>query len=207
MKSILQIHKPENSSHIIWEHLIKSALAFSGTFALLFFGPLLLSAKSRRRPYRDEDTSLELDIISYLLEHPEVQIGLCILAVIIYNVYIISKNSKRKYAVSISQDGDNLSIGISNLYYKTVTEHRLPIKDLAYEIKTKTSDAGEKQSTLRFIDRSKNREIAIIKPSHILWSKQIRDIRDSLKKLDSLNVIREEHNSTYTSVLGSLFKR
>lgn len=207
MKNLLKIHKPENSVHILWEHLIKSALAFTGTFALLFFGPLLLSGKSRSRHHGNNDNDPGLLFIKFIIEHPEIQVGVSVLAVLIYNLIIIKKNISRKYAISVDISDDTVIIGKTNLYYKDVANASLPLKNLTYEIATKTSDAGEKQSTLRFIDKTNREVIAIIKPSHIIWSNQVRDIRNALKELDSLGVKKEEHNSTYTSVLGSFFKR
>jgi hypothetical protein len=207
MNSILKIHKPENTVHILWEHILKSALAFTGTFALLFFGPLLLSGKSRSRHHGNTDNDPGLLFIKFIIEHPEIQFGVSILAVLIYNLIIIKNNSKKNYAVSIDIDNYMVIIGKTNLYYKEVENVSLPLENLTYTLVTKTSDAGEKQSTLRFIDKTNRKIIAAIKPSHIIWNNQVRDIRLALRELDSLGVNKDEHNSTYTSVLGSLFKR
>ncbi|MEZ4924490.1 MAG: hypothetical protein R2780_15080 [Crocinitomicaceae bacterium] len=55
MSEILKITKPKDNSHIFWSHAIKSVLAFSGTFAILFFVPLILGASSSRHSQINEE--------------------------------------------------------------------------------------------------------------------------------------------------------
>jgi hypothetical protein len=204
MKSILDIRKPKNAIHIFWEHLIKSALAFTGTFAVLFFGPLILS--SRRRVGRDSENDPGLNFIEFMFEHPEIQIGACILAVLIYNVSIAIKNSRKKYVVGLQLNQSELSIKITNLYYKEVETISTPLENLEYIIRTRNSDDGDKQSSLEFVNKETSTTIGLIKPSHIIWSDQIPAIRSALSELRKLGVEKKVQKSNHRSLGGAFFR-
>ena len=93
MKTLLEIKKPSSKSFIVWEHVLVSAVTFTGTFILLFFGPMFLNSRSRNH---DSSNDPGISIIEYLFNHPAVYFGLTVLAVIIANVYIFIKNQKFK---------------------------------------------------------------------------------------------------------------
>ncbi len=202
MQNILKIKKPTNSSHIVWEHLLKSVLGFTGTFALLFFGPMMLSARTHSR---DSD-SFGIQIIQFLFTHPEVQISLCILAVLIYNIIIFTNNSKFKYLVRIDLDEKLINIGVTNLYYKTVKYIYVTQEELEYEVITNTTDIGGKESILNLIDKKTRTIIATILPTHIIWCDQLRDIKFALSELKKIGISKTTKSVVKKSLLLGLIR-
>jgi hypothetical protein len=107
MKKILEIPRPKSNSFIVWEHLMKSAIAFTGTFAMLFFGPIIFGG--RKSAYRNNDHFVT-SIIKNLFDHPLLYFGLCVLAVAIINAYIVYTNRKIKYTTKIEFDDEKIQL-------------------------------------------------------------------------------------------------
>lgn len=205
MKIILDIPRPIGVKHIFWEHAMKSVFAFLGMFALLFFGPLLLEGKTNRHSQSNDD--LPIQFLFYMIEHPEIQYLLCFLAVLVMNLHIIYKNSRKNFIVKIEVNDTQVKFSKASLYYRKIEEQKIKTTQLEFLIKTKTSDADEKKQTLQFINKSNGRIIGIIKPSHHLWNDQLIQIRTALYTLKNLGISKKNTISNYTSVLGSLFNR
>ncbi|MFT5819518.1 MAG: hypothetical protein ACI8ZM_000742 [Crocinitomix sp.] len=205
MRSILKIRQPKNAAHIYWEHAMKTVFAFSGTFALLFFGPLFMAAGSRGGSQREAAVDRSLGILGWLFEHPEVQVSICLLVVVIYNITIIRKNSRKNYLVSFDIDGPRGVLGLTNLYYKTTEEIEILIENLEYEVQIKSVDKREKTSALKFFDTKSGNEIAVIKPRYILWNTQVKDVKKALWELDQLGVKKTKSKKNASSFIGFLF--
>lgn len=205
MKRILQITKPSSSIHILWEHVLLSALAFTGTFALLFFGPLLIAGKTQSKTLQSSDSDSMQDLILYIVKHPEFSIGLSIFAVVVTNTYLFIKNSKKHYVVSVELDNENIILGKTNLYYRATETISIPLKQLALQLISNKSDSGEKKSSLVFLNSEDNKPLGCINPSHIIWSKQINEIRQAIVEIETLGVPKNKLNKTRRSFIGFLF--
>lgn len=187
MNKILDIKAPEGNKHIVWEHLMKSVFAFSGMFALLFFGPMFLESGGRRRSLGD-GKGIAYDFLIYLISHPEIQFLICVLAVIAYNIYLVIRNTRSKYVVSLNLVDSTIEIGMTNLYYKNTITKDLPISDLSYTIESKKDSSNEKKQTLKFVDKSTGKVIGVIKPKHFIWNEQVPQVKKALAELTQLGV-------------------
>ncbi len=205
MPVLLKIKRPEDSTHIIWEHIVKSVFAFSGTFALLFFGPMFLFSGSSKGG--QESTESALRIIGFLLEHPLLQISICVLIVVVYNINIAKKNSKGHYLVTLTTNNNIAKMGLTNLYYKTITEIEIPIKDLKYNVQTKPSELEGKSTIINFFDHRTGNKIAVLKPYHIIWVNQIKHIKKAIGELNKLGVKGTKSKKSSFSVIGWLFPK
>lgn len=205
MKKILQIPRPIGVKHIFWEHAMKSVFAFSGMFALLFFGPIFLESKVSHHSRNEDD--LPVQFLFYLIEHPEVQFLLCFLGVLVMNFYLIFKNSRKKFIVEMEANNTHVLFGKTSLYYRKIVEVKIDIAHLEYLIHTKKSDSNEKTQTLQFIDKSTGDLVGIIKPSHHLWSDELVQIRSSLAILENLGVTKRNAESETSSAGGMIFRR
>ena len=206
MKTILEIKPPTSRSYIFWEHSIKSAVAFVGTFALCFFGPLFLSAKTNKYG-SDSENDPGFYLVKLFIDHPEYQIGLSVLAVIIYNIILIVGNSKITNIVSINLEQDQVNFEITNYYFKKVTKVSIPLSELDYEIVSKTMDEANKNTTVYFRNNRTTGVIGRIKPSHPIWSSQLADIRNALAQLKELGVTKNEKTVNRSSVVTAIFRR
>ncbi len=180
MKTLLEIPKPKSNSFIIWEHVLKSAVAFAGTFALLFFGPIMLGA---RRKGGDSEDSLSYNAVEFILNHPEVHVGASVLAVVIMNLFILVKNRKIKYITKIGIDEDKVQIELVNLYFTRRNQISIPKSDFDFYIKSSVSDDNEKKQTIIFRNTRESRVVGEIKPSHFFWSEQIIQLRNMIGEL------------------------
>ncbi len=188
MKKLLETPKPQSNSFIIWEHLLKSAVAFIGTFAMLFFGPMMLG---RSRSVNGED-SLTFKFVQYLIEHPEIQIGLSVLAVLITNFYIFIKNKKIKYIIKIEQDEKTIRIELTNLYYTKSKQTEIPKSDFEFYFKNSITQDNEKRQTIVFNNTRDNKIIGEINTKHFFWSEhslQLRKVINELKEYRTPNKI------------------
>lgn len=188
MKKLLDIPKPQSNSFIIWEHLLKSAVAFIGTFALLFFGPMMLGRSTR---VNGED-GLSFKIVQYLIEHPEIQVGLSILAILIANFYILIKNKKIKYIVKIEQDEKAIILHLTNLYYTKSRLIEISNSDFEFYFKNSVTQDNEKRQTIVFNKKRDNKTIGEINTKHFFWSEhriQIMKVINELKPYRTPNRI------------------
>jgi hypothetical protein len=207
MKSILRINPPKNAAHIYWEHAMKSVFAFSGTFAVLFFAPLFLAAGSGTGERREAAIDRSLGILGYLLEHPEVQVSICLLVVIIYNITIFVKNSRKNYLVTCKTDGKIAVLGLTNLFYKEVEEKEVLIDNLEYVVEIKVVDDHEKTNAIKFYNNKSGENVAVIKAGYIIWNDQVEDVKKALWEFDKLGVQKSKSKKKIGSVLGWIFPK
>lgn len=206
LKNILTIKQPRNAMHIFWEHAMKSVFAFSGTFALLFFGPMFLAAGSSDGQGVDDATAdTTLNFIGYMLEHPAVEVSICLFVVLVYNITIAVKNARRNYLVIIDVNDGHVQLGLTNSYYKTVEQIEIPINNLEYQIIKKSSELSGKTSRVKFFNNRTGSLIAIIQMDYIIWEAQVKDIKKALVKLDELGVKRGKTQESSFSIIGKLF--
>ena len=204
MKNILQINQPKNSSHFLWEHILGSTVWFVGTYATLFFGPLILSSRKHSH-YSDSD--LGLSFMTFMLEHPEIQIGISTIVAFIYNIFIVKKKQKKEYIFRIDIENNNAYFRVSNLYYKNTQQVVVPLKNIEFELQLKTSTQGEKDSKIVFLETGKNKIIGKLLPDQYLWIKQKRHIMQALSELVKLGVAKKVSKNNYNSLLLAFFKR
>jgi len=205
--SILKIEPPPNISHIVWEHAMKTVIAFIGTFSILFFGPLFLSASSRDQSYGKEGTTdWSINFLGYLIEHPEVQIGICAAVVLIYNGWIIFKNSKRNAVISIENLGSTLKFGLTNLYYRKVSFLEINIDAITLESHVKSLESDE-WTELRFNNKKTGEIVGIIRPQHVLWTNKIKELNAALRMLDKLDIGCQIIKKPYGSIIGWFFRK
>jgi len=186
MKKVLEISRPKSNSYIIWEHLMKSAVAFIGTFAMLFFGPMMAGSRSRGV---DAEDRLSFKIIQYLIEHPEVQIGLSVFAVVILNIYIIFKNQKIKYIVKIEYDDSVIQMELTNLYYSKKQQIEIPTKDFEFYIENSVTEDNEKRQKIVFRNTLENRTVGEINTKHFFWSDHMIQLRNVIQELEQYRKI------------------
>ncbi len=180
MKQLLEIPRPLKNGFIIWEHTLKSVVAFVGTFAMLFFGPMMLGSRHR---VNDVDDRLAVKFVLYILENPGVHIGLSVLAVLLTNVYLLRKNRKMRYVVGIALDEEIISFELTNLYYSKKSRIELPLSDFEFSIETKVSEINEKKRKIIFNNKMNQSNIGFIDPDHLFWSDHLIKIRNVIKEL------------------------
>ncbi len=108
---------------------MKTAAMFVGTFAMLFFGPMLLDGRN----HRSGENGLGYYIVVFLLEHPMVQIGISALATLGYNIYTFIVNRKIKYVVQVHVTSDMAEIHLTNLYYSKMKIIQIPLTELVQD--------------------------------------------------------------------------
>lgn len=189
MKTLLFIPKPESNGFIVWEHTLKTVVMFVGAFAMLFFGPMFLEVKSGQR---SDENSLGLQIVVFLIENPLVQIGLSLLAALIYNIYTVAVNRKVQYVVQLDATEDTAIIHLTNLYYSKFKIIQLPLKELSFKIENKVTRENERKQKLKFTNHSTLESIGIIDTKHFFWSDKLREIKAMLRALKSLQVRNEK---------------
>jgi len=204
MKTILKISPPDSISPIIWEHLLKSTVAFTGAFLLFFYAPMFLNG---RRRHHESASKITIQFYEFLAKHPEIQVGISLLIVLIYNLLILRKNARMNRVVTIEIDGDFINFQLSNVYFRKIVSLTLPLQELEIVDKIKKSDTGETSRKLQFVNSRTSNIIGIIHPEHFLWNDQLKDIRSALREMNQLNVRRKSKRKTYNSLVGSAFKR
>lgn len=187
MKTLLLIPRPESNGFIVWEHTLKTVVMFVGTFAMLFFGPMFLDARSR-----SSENGLGYYIVAFLIEHPFVQIGLSILAALIYNIYTIVVNRKVQYVVQINVTEKMAEIHLTNLYYNKLKVIQVSLAELSYKIDNKVTGGNEKKQKIKFMNHSTLETIGVIDTKHFFWAEKLREIRAMLLVLKSLEVHKEQ---------------
>lgn len=183
-----------------------SIVAFSGMFALLFFGPLILGGKNRHGRHGSDEDSLAGSIIKWVVENPEMVIAICCVGVIVMNIYLLVKNTKNKYIVGIDLENDTLFFKITDLYFKNIEKVSISVSSVTFTIINKTSDMEGKTQSLRFNDIRTDELIGMIKPRHVIWSDQFNDVRRACKKLSEIGVVGIKKNGKSSSTVGDLFK-
>lgn len=189
MKTVLSISQPESNGFIVWEHTLKTVVMFVGTFAMLFFGPMFLEARNR-----SGENGLGYYIVTFLIENPSVQIGLSVLAAMIYNVYTFWVNKKVQYVVRVDVAEDMVEIHLTNLYYGKLKVIRSPLAELSWKIENKVTGENEKKQKLRFINLKTMGTIGIIDTKHFFWSEKLREIKAMLLALKSFQQQSTEGN-------------
>lgn len=148
---------------------------------MLFFGPLLLGSRSRTGEVED---SLSFNLIQYLFEHPEVQIGLSVLAVVFINIYIVFKNQKMKYIVKMEYDDSVIQMELTNLYYSKKQLVETPTKDFEFFIENSVSDDNEKHQKIVFRNALENNILGEINLQHFFWSEELVQLKNLIKELE-----------------------
>jgi soluble cytochrome b562 len=157
---------------------------FVGTFAMLFFGPMLLDGRN----HRSGENGLGYYIVVFLLEHPKVQIGISVLTAFGYNIYTFIVNRKIKYIVQVHITADLAEIHLTNLYYSKMKIVQVPLADLSYKIENKVTDNNEKKQKVKFFNQGTSEVVGIIDMKHFFWAENIRAIRTMLAELKSLRL-------------------
>lgn len=196
MKTILKINKPKNSAHHVWEHLLGSVLAFVGAYFFLIYSGFELSQMENEKNFGE-----------YLLEHPFNLISISLLVVIGYNCYLILRNTRKNYIVTIEVGGELIRFDLTDLYFRKTKSIEFPIKTIGYEIHTKQSDGDGKNSTLIFISNQDIKVVGIMKSNYIIWNDQLLDIRNALIELANLGVVKKKHKTSYRYFLGFVFNK
>ncbi|XOV68187.1 MAG: hypothetical protein ACFHU9_03235 [Fluviicola sp.] len=197
-----QYFTPKNNGFIFWEHALKSTVAFVATFALLFFGPLMLGSRNRGGNSKD---GLTYQIISFVLEHPEVHVGALFAALLIMNGYIFYKNRKVKYIRKVAFDSDEVKIELTNLYFSKTKKVVIPSSHFEFYIKNTVNLDNDKKQEVIFRNKRSNEVIGIIKPKHFFWSEQLVQLRSLILALKGY---RKDDRSTDGKApgLGSITK-
>ena len=180
--NILNIPKPKKRMYLVWEHVMKTVFAMSGTFALLFFGPFLLGAKSSSRHRGDGTEELSLNIIGYFVTHPFAQLTICLVVALIVNIYIIYQNRKRKYVFTIELDENNYKIGLSNLFYRNTEVIEINKEALIIDIIQKKVE-NDKWTKYKIKNAQTHEIIGEIDPRHVLWSDHKKELKSAFKNL------------------------
>jgi hypothetical protein len=202
MKTILKINKPKNSIHHVWEHLLGSVFAYVSTYLFLIYAILHLIA-DRHGSERAEKANWILQVY----ENPIYLISSCLFVVIGYNCFLIIRNTRKNYIVSIEVGEEFIRFGLTDLYFRKTESIELPIKTIGYDIRTKQSDNDGKKSTLIFINNQDIKVVGIMKSNYIIWNDQLLDIRHALIELANLGVVKNKHKTSYRYFLGFVFNK
>lgn len=182
MKTLLFIPRPKSNSFIIWEHTLKTVVMFVGTFAMLFFGPMFLEGRSH---HGSNENGLGYYIVAFLIKHPDVQIGISILAALIYNAYTFVVNRKVQYVIKVDVTENIAEIHLTNLYYNKLKVVQLPLAELSFKIDNNVTRGNEKKQKLKFINQKTQETVGIIDTKHFFWSEKLREIKAMFLELKS----------------------
>ncbi|WP_159038551.1 hypothetical protein [Brumimicrobium mesophilum] len=201
MKTIFDIPKPKNSSHIIWTHVTTSVITFVGTFALIIFGPMFLGAKTR---LGNSKTSA-LNIIGWMSENPEITYLICFMVAVIANIYIYWKNSKCKFVQKISIVENRVHFQLIDLMFKKSVDYSIPINE--FEIKLKSEKEGEQLKTkkISFYKLNQGKPFAEILTRHIIWEKHVLKMKTLLKALHNSGATINRSSRDKKSLMSNLF--
>lgn len=188
MKTLLSLPLPSRTSSIILEHLLFSLACGSGLFALAFFGP--------------SDADIMIWMTDYFLtDHPDR--GLMVLGclIVVVNLYIIFKNSRKHHIVGIQYDDDHhiFHFDLISMYSNRAKQVSIPKQELGYGPHHKSSFllgnspkefGGEdiwRKSYIRFYHENKydttQEEIGRIDPEGIIWQGENRLLRKTFAML------------------------
>jgi hypothetical protein len=203
LKVNLKIAKPKDKSFILWEHLLKSAVFFVGTYALLFFAPLFLDAKTHDS---NRSEGIGINIFFFLNKHPEIQLGICLIAVIFINLYVIKKNSSIKYITQIEHDSATIYFQITNLYFTKNQNINIPLTEFEFYFEHTITGNNQKKQKIIFKNSVNNQTIGEINPDHFFWSNHKIQIRNMM---EDLNEYRKPtmHTESKSNGIGSIFNQ
>ena len=180
MEQILNIPKPKNQQHIIWEHAMKSVFAALITFVILFLIPFILIGGKRSSEWEQEKGAA---ILKYLDLHPVVIIGICLVVLLFINLRIHFRNRKKKYIFEITEFENEIEFGISNLFHKKIDLKRYQKSVIKVFIISSTTDLGKK-SIVRFMNTEFSNPIGEIQIDHVLYHAANRKIITAIKRLE-----------------------
>lgn len=183
MNKLLEIPKPKDKNHIIWEHVLTSCVGFVGTFVLIYFGPLFLASGGRHSSRRMEPNETIGSFYETMLENPEYMVLIASLVTIGINLFILRKNRKMKLIVGIIETDFDFQIERTNAYFAKVEKLSVPKESFSFRIERMVSSESDKKQELIFSDSQTRMEIGRIKPQHIFWEKQITQVRNVIQNL------------------------
>lgn len=173
---LLNIPKPKNNNHIVWEHVMKTVVSFVGAYALLFFGPMLLGGR--------RGNGIGKDIVFYLVKHGEVHLLISLLICILYNAYTYIKNSKVNCVVGVQYESGHFDLKLTDRYFRKLHSIRIEAAKLKVEFEKNPDEEGRpKTKGILFRDLSTQRVIGKIVPSHLFWSESLLEVRSCLAEI------------------------
>ncbi len=198
MKTILQINKPESIAKLSKRQLVRSLLIFSVTFVTLFLLPMLgrttsLSGRNLERRY--ERTS---DWMEFLAENPLISVGICLLVVLLYNVFQHFKNRQKKYVRSIMIGNSTIIIELTDMYFTRNELISIPVNKLLCVIGVRNRSNQKKQHNVKFVNKITGETVALLPLYAETWFRQYLEIREALSKLSKLGVEHKEISVGFT---------
>lgn len=191
LETLLHIPKPKDKSHIVWEHVIKTAVSFVGAYCLLFWGPMMLA---NRRSHSESDN----EIAGYMVSHPEVHISLSLVICLIFNIYTYLQNSRKKCIVGVEMDDSKYFLTITNLYFNKLTTAVVNRKELKLVFTEKNdlqnSNSGsipsaivsselKRPSAVQFVNSGTGELYGWIIPSRLSGSKDVLNVKRCLQRI------------------------
>ncbi|MEO1417884.1 MAG: hypothetical protein AAFW00_21550 [Bacteroidota bacterium] len=151
-------------------HIIMSVWAFVGTYALLFFGPILLLD--------------DIELSAYFLDHPPLKFGLCLAVVVLFNLFIVIRNSRKQHIIGLvyREETKDLLFELINLYSRSSRQVIFPLSEVSWERK-KVSIYGLESKKILIFKHKSEKVFARIDPSLNPWEQRKKDIREGMKKL------------------------
>ncbi|MFB6258838.1 MAG: hypothetical protein ABEH38_09100 [Flavobacteriales bacterium] len=151
---------------------MSTVLAFSGSFALSYFAPMILGPGK---------------LWVYFSKNPTVQIALCTGATVLYNAWIVWNNSKKKQVVEIEhvEGSDQLRFQLISQYssakrtiLKELDQVQIEVKDIGIE--------DINQSRAVFFKDGNGRSFGTIFLKREMWAEHEKTIQQRVKRLRSL---------------------
>ena len=104
-------------------HMIMSVGAFLGTYALLFFGPILLLE--------------DIELTVYFLDHPPLKFGLCLVVVMLFNLITVVRKSRKQHIIGLvyREETKDLLFELINLYSRSSKQVIFPLSEVSWEKK------------------------------------------------------------------------
>ncbi len=155
----------------------------------------------------DSEPTERASWVLQFIENPLYLVSSCMIVVIGYNCYLIIRNTRKNYIVTIEVEEELIRFGLTDLYFRKTKSIELPIKTIAYEIHAKQSDGDGKKSTLIFINNQDITVVGIMKSNYIIWNDQLLDIRNALIELANLGVVKNKYKTSYRYFLGFVFNK
>lgn len=185
MRQLFSISRSKDNSHLVWEHLMKSALAFAGTFTATFFGPMMLGAR-RYSPNRGSEDSFTGKIVLFILENPLMNFAICGVILVIYNIVVFRKNSRVEHISSVSMNEIEIEITNVNLRFSKQKTIRIKKTDCTIEFNMKEDEFGEKFKKIKFFENEKL--IGFINPKNHFWNEKLPEIQRMINELKQENI-------------------
>jgi hypothetical protein len=177
MDTLLEIESPKRNTHLLWEHALGSTVSFVGTYAVLFFGPMILTST------RNTKETIGFKVFTYWIEHPYHQIFLSIIAVLVFNIYTIVKNSQRNIVVvKVMNDNENVILELTNYYFKKYETKTIPITDFDIKFEKKSTIFNNDVKRLIFWDTKNKEVVAKLDPDCWIYEGKTKDLMQLLKK-------------------------